>query len=93
MLVGILFYVAGILSQGRFETENIAMFWTEIVIAPVVVVVIFFLFTLTGITGISPSETSLPGNVGFAFIFGFAIRRTLALLDNVKKRIFPEPSP
>ncbi len=93
VLIGILFYVAGTMSEGRFETENISMFWTEIFIAPVVVAVIFFLFTLTGITGISPSETALPGNVGFAFIFGFAIRRTLGLLDNIKKRIFPEPSP
>lgn len=93
VLVGILFYVAGTMSEGRFETENISMYWTEIVIAPVVVAVIFFLFTLTGITGISPSETSLPGNVGFAFIFGFAIRRTLGLLDTIKKRIFPDPSP
>lgn len=93
VLVGILFYIAGIMGEGRFETENIAMFWTEVVIAPVVVLVIFFLFTLTGITGISPGETALPGNVGFAFIFGFAIRRTLGLLDTIKKRIFPEPAP
>lgn len=93
VLVGLLFYIAGTMSEGRFETENTTMYWTEIAIAPVVVAVIFFLFTLTGITGISPSETSLPGNVGFAFIFGFAIRRTLGLFDTIKKRIFPEPSP
>ena len=93
VLVGILFYIAGLMGEGRFESENIVMFWTEIVIAPVVVLVIFFLFTLTGITGISPSETSLPGNIGFAFIFGFAIRRTLGLLDTIKKRILPDPTP
>jgi hypothetical protein len=62
-------------------------------VPPVVVLVIFFLFKLTGITGISPSETALSGNIGFAFIFGFAIRRTLGLLDTIKKRIFPDPSP
>jgi hypothetical protein len=93
VLVGILFYVAGVLGQGRFETEEIAMLWTETLIAPVVVLVIFFLFTLTGITGISPSEAALTGSVGFAFMFGFAIRRTLGLLDTIKKRIFPEPTP
>lgn len=93
VLVGIVFYIAGLLGQGRFETEDIAMFWAEVIIAPAVVLVIFFLFALTGITGINPGETSLPGNIGFAFIFGFAIRRTLGLLDTIKKRIFPEPSP
>jgi hypothetical protein len=93
VLVGILFYIAGLLGEGRFETEDIAMFWTELIISPAVVLVIFFLFALTGITGISPNETSLPGNIGFAFIFGFAIRRTLGLLDTIKKRIFPDPSP
>jgi hypothetical protein len=93
VLVGILFYIAGILGEGRFESEDIAMMWTEVAIAPVVVLVIFFLFALTGITGISPSETALSGNIGFAFIFGFAIRRTLGLLDTIKKRIFPDPSP
>jgi hypothetical protein len=93
VLVGIVFYIAGLLGQGRFETEDIAMFWAEVIITPAVVLIIFFLFTLTGITGVNPSETSLPGNIGFAFIFGFAIRRTLGLLDTIKKRIFPDPSP
>lgn len=92
-LVGILFYIAGGLSEGRFPAEEITMFCTEVLIAPIVVVAIFFLFNLTGITGISTQGTSLTGIVGFAFIFGFAIRRTLGLFDNVKKRIFPEPAP
>ncbi len=91
-LVGILFYVAGSLSEGHFLAEELTMFCTEILIVPVVVVAIFFLFNLTGITGISPQGTSITGVVGFAFIFGFAIRRTIGLLDNVKKRIFPEPT-
>ena len=93
VLVGILFYIASLMSEGRFGTESLSMFWTEIVIAPPVVLVIFFLFELAGITGISPSESSLTGNVGFAFVFGFAIRRTIGLLDAIKKRILPEPSP
>jgi hypothetical protein len=92
-LVGILFYIAGTLSDGYFLVAEITMFWTEIVISPIVVVAIFFLFNLTGITGISVQGTSITGIVGFAFIFGFAIRRTLGLFDNVKKRIFPEPEP
>jgi hypothetical protein len=90
-LVGILFYIGGNLSAGRFEAAEIAEFWTQAIIAPIVVLAIFFLFTLTGITGISPGETSITGNVGFAFIFGFAIRRTIGLLDTIKKRIFPDP--
>jgi len=93
VLVGILFYIAGCLGRGSFSRQEIAMFWTEALIAPVVVLIIFFLFVLTGITGISPATTSIQGNVGFAFIFGFAIRRTLGLLDIIKKRIFPDPSP
>ena len=87
------FYIAGLMSEGRFEPENRAMFLAEAAIAPVVVLVIFFLFTLTGITGISPTETSLAGQLGFAFMFGFAIRRTIGLLDTIKKKIFPDPAP
>lgn len=92
VLVGILFYIAGLLSEGRFDSEDLTMMWTEVLIAPVVVPVIFFLLSLTGI-GVNPSETAMTGNIGFAFVFGFAIRRTLGLLDTIKKRIFPDPTP
>lgn len=92
-LVGILFYISGSLSEGHFAREEITMFLTEILSAPIVIVAIFFLFNLTGITGISPNQSSITEIVGLAFIFGFAIRRTLGLLDNVKKRLFPEPAP
>lgn len=57
------------------------------------VLAILFLFDLTGITAISPQESSMTSIVGFAFVFGFAIRRTLGLLDTVKKRLLPEPEP
>jgi hypothetical protein len=92
-LVGLLFYIAGLLSQGVFNTEEVFMFWAELFIAPIVVLVVFFLFTFTGITSFTPSETSLTVSIGFAFILGFAVRRTIGLLDTLKKRIFPEPSP
>lgn len=92
-LVGILFYVAGSLGEGQFAGADISMFLAEVFIAPVVILAIFFLFNLTGITGISPSQTSITEIAGLAFIFGFAIRRTLGLLDTVKKRLFPDPAP
>jgi hypothetical protein len=92
-LVGVLFYIAGCLSEGLFLAKEIAMFWAEVFIAPIVVLAIFFLFSFTGITGISLQETSITGIVGLAFIFGFAIRRTLGLFDTIKKRVFPDPAP
>jgi hypothetical protein len=92
-LVGLLFYIAGLLSTGVFRIEEISMFWTEVLITPLVVTVVFFLFTYTGITVFQPSEVSMTVNVGFAFIFGFAIRRTVGFLDIIKKRFFPEPAP
>lgn len=92
-LVGLLFYIAGLLSQGIFNTEEVSMFWAELFIAPIVVLVVFFLFAFTGITSFTPSEASLTVSIGFAFILGFAVRRTIGLLDTLKKRIFPEPSP
>lgn len=92
-LVGILFYIAGLLMQGIFNTEEIAMFLAEIFTAPLVVLVVFFLFTFTGITGFAPNEASITVCIGFAFILGFAVRRTIGLLDTLKKRIFPDPSP
>lgn len=92
-LVGLLFYIAGLLGVGLFRVEEVSMFWTEILITPLVVTVVFFLFAYTGITGLQPSETSLTVNIGFAFILGFAIRRTVGFLDIIKKRFFPEPAP
>jgi len=92
-LVGLLFYIAGLLSQGVFNTEEVSMFLAELFIAPIVVLVVFFLFAFTGITSFAPSEVSLTVNIGFAFILGFAVRRTIGLLDTLKKRIFPDPSP
>lgn len=92
-LVGLLFYIAGSLGQGIFKCEETFMFWAEILIAPIVVLVVFFLFALTGITDFVPSEASLTINIGVAFIFGFAIRRTVGLLDLIKKRFFPDPAP
>lgn len=92
-LVGLLFYIAGSLGQGIFRPEEGAMFVAEILIAPIVVSVVFFLFTMTGITDFTPSQASVTTNIGVAFIFGFAIRRTIGLLDLIKKRFFPDPSP
>lgn len=91
--VGLLFYMAGTLSQGIFKVEEVIMFWAEILIAPIVVLVVFFLFALSGITDFVPSEASVTVNIGVAFIFGFAIRRTVGLLDIIKKRFFPDPAP
>ena len=92
-LVGLLFYIAGLLGQGVFNTEEVSMFWAELFISPIVVLVVFFLFAFTGVTNFAPSEASLTVNIGFAFILGFAVRRTIGLLDVLKKRIFPDPSP
>jgi len=92
-LVGLLFYVAGCLEMGTFRTEELSMFATEILITPLVVTVVFFLFGFTGITGFAPSESNIAQTVGFAFILGFAIRRTVGLLDLIKKRFLPDPSP
>lgn len=69
------------------------MFVAECLIAPIAVTVVFFLFPFTDITSFVPSEASLTVNLGVAFILGFAIRRTMGLLDHIKKRFFPEPSP
>lgn len=92
-LVGILFFIAGSLSGGRFPVADIPMFWAEFFISPLVIMAVFFLFSLTGVAGVSPQELTGTATVGFAFILGFAIRRTLGLLDTIKKRIFPDPAP
>ncbi len=92
-LVGLLFYVAGCLELGVFKTEELSMFVTEVLITPLVVTVVFFLFGLTGIAGFVPPESNIAQTVGFAFILGFAIRRTVGLIDLIKKRFLPDPSP
>lgn len=92
-LVGLLFYIAGLLGQGVFRPEEGTMFWAELLMAPVVVPVIFFLFTLSGMSEFIPSQSSITMNIGVAFIFGFAIRRTIGILDIIKKRFFPDPTP
>ena len=92
-LVGLLFYIAGLLGQGVFRPEEGTMFWAELLMAPVVVPVIFFLFTLSGMAEFIPSQSSITMNIGVAFIFGFAIRRTIGILDIIKKRFFPDPTP
>ncbi len=93
VIVGILFYIAGLIDSGIFLTEQIPMFLTEIVITPIVVIAIFFLFALTRLSNFIPSESSIYTILGISFILGFAIRRTVGLLDNIKKKIFPEPAP
>ncbi len=91
VLVGILFYMASLLETGIFPKEIIPMILTEIIITPPVVLMIFFLFPITGLTNIIPSESSIHMSIGIAFVLGFAIRRTVGLLDTIKRRILPDP--
>jgi len=90
-LVGILFYLAGRLSGEIFDRHEIPEMVTEVIITPLVVITIFFLFDFTGITAFSPKASSIYVTLGVAFILGFAIRRTVGLLDAIKKRLLPEP--
>lgn len=92
-LVGLLFYIAGLLKQGLFQPEDIPMFGAEVLMAPIVVPVVFFLFNLSSISEFAPSQSSITMNIGVAFVLGFAIRRTIGILDLIKKRILPDPSP
>jgi hypothetical protein len=65
------------------------MFWTEALIAPIVVLAIFFLFTLTGIAGDLAGRDLDHRQRGVRLhprVCGFD-----GLLDTIKKRIFPEP--
>lgn len=91
VLVGLMYYVSTRLKQGLFDRQDISTMTTEALVAPVVACVIFFLFSKTGITEISPSGESVLVVLGVAFILGYAIRRTIGILDNLKKRILPEP--
>ncbi len=92
-MVGVLFYVAKQLDAGIFHANEISMILTEIVITPYTVITIFFLFSFAGITSFVPTESSIYQTLGIAFILGFAIRRTAGLLDTIKKRILPDPTP
>ena len=92
-LVGLLFYIAGCLGAGFFNREEGSMFFTEILITPWVVTVVFFLIDFTGMTSLKPNESSIFTTLGFSFILGFSIRRTVGLLDLIKKKILPHPSP
>jgi hypothetical protein len=92
-LVGLLFHIAGCLRAGFYIREEVSMFVTEILITPWVVTVVFFLFDLTGITSLNPNESNTLTTLGFSFILGFSIRRTVGLLDLIKKKILPHPSP
>jgi hypothetical protein len=91
VLVGVIFYLAQQLKQGMFDRQDIPSMIGEIVIAPIVTCVVFFLFAYTGITEFSSTDTSIFIVLGFSFIFGYAIRRTVGLLDSLKRRILPEP--
>jgi hypothetical protein len=91
-LVGILFYIAGCLQESLFDPDKSAMYFTELLMTPLVVNVVFFLFGFTGIEAFKPNESSMATTVGFAFILGFAIRRTVGLLDTIKKRFLPDPA-
>jgi len=59
--------------------------------APLVTCVVFFLFSLTGITNFDPSEETIIVILGIAFLFGYAVRRTVGLLENIKQRLLPAP--
>src|SRR5262249_28329612 len=89
-LVGILFYLCGLLSNGLFRVEEVATFWTEIAIAPIVIPVVFFLFAFVSLS--DPSKASSTVRLGIAFLLGFSIRRTVGLLDLAKKKILPDPN-
>jgi hypothetical protein len=64
----------------------------EIIITPPVVLIVFFLFPFTDIKTFTPSELSIYMTMGISFMLGFAIRRTVGLLDNIKRRLLPDPS-
>ncbi len=91
VLVGLMYYVSRRLQQGLFDLEEVSTMAAEALAAPVVACVVFFLFSKTGITEVSLSGESMFVLLGFAFILGYAIRRTIGLLDNLKRRILPEP--
>jgi hypothetical protein len=91
-LVGILYFIAGSLKKRAFNMSDITMMIAEIIITPPVVLIVFFLFPFTDIKTFTPSELSIYMTMGISFMLGFAIRRTVGLLDNIKRRLLPDPS-
>lgn len=91
VLVGAIFYMAKQLKLGTFDRQDVPSILGECFIAPVVTCVIFFLFASTGITEFDPSRGSILIILGFSFVFGYAIRRTVGLLENIKQRLLPNP--
>lgn len=91
VLVGILYFIAGSLKKGIFNMSAVTMMIAEIIITPPVVLIVFFLFPFTDIKTFTPSELSIHMTMGISFILGFAIRRTVGLLDNIKRRLLPDP--
>lgn len=91
VLVGLLYFVSKRLKEGLFDRQDIATMAAEAIMAPIVACVIFFLLEKTEITEISAAGESIFIVLGFAFILGYAIRRTVGLLDNIKTRLLPEP--
>jgi hypothetical protein len=91
VLAGILYFIAGSLKKGIFNMSDVTMMIAEIIITPPVVLIVFFLFPFTDIKTFTPSELSIYMTMGISFILGFAIRRTVGLLDNIKRRLLPDP--
>lgn len=91
VLVGLMYYVSKRLKQGLFDRQDIATMAAEALAAPVVACVVFFLVNKTGIIDVSPSSESVLVVLGVAFILGYAIRRTIGILDSLKTRILPDP--
>ena len=91
VLVGLMYYVSKRLKDGLFDGQEIPTIVTEVLMAPIVTFVIFFLLDKTGITEISASGEFIFVILGFAFLLGYGIRRTVGLLENLKKRLLPDP--
>ncbi len=91
VIVGLMYYVTTRLKAGLFNRQDGPTMLAEILMAPLVVCVIFFMFGMTDITSISLTNDSFFVILGFSFILGYAIRRTVGILDNLKKRLLPDP--
>jgi len=91
VLVGLMYYISKRLKEGLFDRQDVTTMAAEALMAPFVACVIFFLLQETGITQISAAGESMFVILGFAFILGYAIRRTVGLLDNLKRRFLPDP--
>ena len=91
VLIGLMYYVSKRLKEGLFDRQDIATITAEVLMAPIVACVLFFLLDKTGLTEISASGDSIFAVLGFAFILGYAIRRTVGILDSLKNRLLPDP--